>query len=274
MDRPDIPLEAGFVDGSNGRLFVIGFTPPENVGRRATLLLLPPFAEEMNRSRRMLATTGRALAARGIRLMLADLSGTGDSEGQFQDASWESWIADTACLRSLAHGGEPLWLGGLRTGALLAADSIKRDPSGVAGAFMIQPVKDGARFLNQFLRLRIAVSMGRGVRESTGSIMEKLKSGETVTIAGYRLSPRLALELSALRMDSMPPPGDLPVDWIEIGSDATDGKSASASMAEGWETPASRFHYIYDQAFWALHDPVAPPAIVALIADSLESRIA
>src|SRR6185436_14934074 len=51
-------------------------------------------AEEMNKCRRMIAEAANALAALGVAALVPDLFGTGDSEGEFRDADWETWKAD------------------------------------------------------------------------------------------------------------------------------------------------------------------------------------
>src|SRR5688500_5815022 len=67
---------------------------------RGVVLLLPPFAEEMNKSRRMCALLARGLAADGWRVVRIDLLGCGDSAGSLRDASWEQWCDD---LRTELH---------------------------------------------------------------------------------------------------------------------------------------------------------------------------
>ncbi len=86
------------------------------------LLLLPPFAEEMNCVRRHYAALGRQAAAAGIDVCLMDFYGTGDSEGQFADSSVALWQAD--CLQWLAtlSGYSQLHLLGCRFSAALLLD--------------------------------------------------------------------------------------------------------------------------------------------------------
>ena len=57
-------VEPLFLDGGAGRLFAVHVRP--EAAARETLIYVPPFAVEMNRSRRMAALQARALAARGI----------------------------------------------------------------------------------------------------------------------------------------------------------------------------------------------------------------
>ena len=99
---------------------------------RGALLYLHPFAEEMNRSRRMAALQARELARKGWYVLQLDLSGCGDSEGDFGEATWEAWLHDAATAHAWLEqktGYRP-WAWGLRAGARLAAE-LARDGRGV-----------------------------------------------------------------------------------------------------------------------------------------------
>lgn len=71
---------------------------------RGAVLYIHPFAEEMNKSRRMAARQARLLASSGFCVLQMDLLGCGDSSGVFEDATWDLWLKDVlyACdhLRS------------------------------------------------------------------------------------------------------------------------------------------------------------------------------
>jgi len=57
----------------------------------ATLLVLPPLFEELNRTRALLLQTMRALATQGWRCVLPDLPGTGESEAALETVEWRHW---------------------------------------------------------------------------------------------------------------------------------------------------------------------------------------
>src|SRR4051812_44835330 len=116
-------MEALYLPASIGRNFCVLHSPTAGVKAKGALVYVHPFAEEMNKARRMAAMQARALADIGWYVLQPDLHGCGDSEGDFGDATWERWIEDV--LHS-AHwvqqrtGIAPgLW--GLRAGCLLAA---------------------------------------------------------------------------------------------------------------------------------------------------------
>ncbi|MEN9478057.1 MAG: hypothetical protein RLZZ300_2198, partial [Pseudomonadota bacterium] len=108
------------------------------------MLYIHPFAEEMNKSRRMAALQSRALAATGYDVLQVDLLGCGDSSGDFSDASWQAWREDVlAGYRSLRERSTaPLILWGLRAGCLLAAETATELPEAADFIFW-QPVISG-----------------------------------------------------------------------------------------------------------------------------------
>jgi len=80
-----VTLEPRFLDGLRGRLFVVRRAPAAD-DRGIDVVIAPPFAEEMNRSRRMMVLLAIALAERGFGCLAVDPFGTGDSDGDFADA--------------------------------------------------------------------------------------------------------------------------------------------------------------------------------------------
>jgi hypothetical protein len=126
---------------------------------RGKVLYVPPFAEEMNRCRPAAAAMARALADAGWAVLQIDLAGCGDSAGEFADATWEGWLEDLRHGLSLLtrFGPGPLFLWGVRGGALLAADLIASRHAGAGTHLLLwQPVLSGAQHLQQWLRLRLA----------------------------------------------------------------------------------------------------------------------
>lgn len=213
-------MEAFYLDGSKGPLFLIYHAAARARQPRAGLVYIPPFAEEMNRTRRMAALQARRLAELGVDVLLLDPFGTGDSAGEFGDARWETWCDDVgtaiAWLRSRINAEIGLW--GVRLGALLAAEVAATQPERIARLILWQPVIAGDRYLTQFLRLRVAATMGDGAdRESTKELRARLSSGASLEIAGYELAPALAGSISSRRLQNcMEGLGSLPTTWLEV----------------------------------------------------------
>lgn len=152
-------IQPCFVDAGDRRIFIQRREPQR--ARGECVLIVPPFAEEMNKSRKMLTEVARGLSARGITTALPDLSGTGDSELNFGAASWRLWKDDLARTADWCRS-QGLTIRGLlsvRLGSALAAEVARDLLTDVRRSVMWQPVASGADFLVQFLRLRVAANM-------------------------------------------------------------------------------------------------------------------
>ena len=204
---------------------------------RGAILYLHPFAEEMNKARRMAALQSRRLAESGFAVLQIDLLGCGDSNGDFGDATWQGWLADVlaahAWLRQRCPA--PPWLWGLRAGCLLASAAAQRIAEPVNFLFW-QPVVSGKTFLQQFLRLKLAGAMlggeGKGLM---ADMKQRLAAGEAVEIAGYALSPGLAQGLEAAELQAPSHTGRLV--WLELSArdNATLSPAATQCLSR-WET--------------------------------------
>ena len=246
-------LEAFFLPAATGQRFCLLHRPDAGVPLKGAVLYVPPFAEEMNKARRMAAVQARAMAVAGYAVLQIDLYGCGDSSGDFGDASWADWVADTvvACAWLREQTGVTPWLWGLRTGCLLACEAA-RQIEGPNRFVFWQPVLSGKQYLQQFLRLKIAGEMLAG--ESKG-LMERMRAtlaeGQPVEIAGYMLSPALASGLAAAELVL---PGTVAqVEWIELSGKLDGVLSPAASMRlEQWAASsyAVRGAVVCGPSFW------------------------
>jgi exosortase A-associated hydrolase 2 len=216
MSAPFI-LEPSFIEAGSRRLFVLRVRPGGET--RGTVLFVPPFAEEMNRCRALVAEQARALAGIGLDCLLLDLYGTGDSEGDFAAVDWETWLDDvdrTAAWFAARTGHAPM-LWGLRTGALLAAELAHLSPGRFPRLLLWQPVSDGKSFVSQLLRLRIAsLIVHEQHSETTAQIRERLRAGEVLEIAGYEVNGRLAGAIEERRLSRFPGLAGSEILWIEL----------------------------------------------------------
>jgi exosortase A-associated hydrolase 2 len=235
-----------------------------------------PFAEEMNKSRRMAALQARALSASGVSVLQIDLLGCGDSAGNFGDATWPLWVNDVvAAAHWLATrtGFAPL-LWGLRSGCLLAAAAAARMDSATDLLFW-QPTISGRQHLQQFLRLKIAGRfMGRDGADRTGTtgLRAELDAGKTLDIAGYALAPALALGLDAA--DLAPPPSAARVAWLEVStSDPPALSPAGRLRIAAWEAAGHRVvaNAVAGLPFWQTQEIAESPALIDATAASIRA---
>lgn len=155
------------------------------------VLILPPLFEEMNRTRRLLADLGRALAAKGIGSALADLPGTGDASGLPDVTAWRR--ATAHLIETLA--GRPLRVLAVRGGALLT------DGSGSEGLYRTSPASSGANLLREMMRAQAIADQEReGARVAPSVYETRFARGETVALTGYDVTPQLAADLGDLTL--------------------------------------------------------------------------
>jgi hypothetical protein len=109
----------------------------------------------------------------------------------------------------------------IRLGCALAAEALAAgELSSVTRSVLWQPVFDGDRCLVQFLRLRIAANLANDIKESVAELRHRLEVGETLEVAGYRLSGQLADDLSSLEPPSRLPSGLGEIAWLEVVREA------------------------------------------------------
>lgn len=74
-----------FIESSAGKLFAIYWPPAGEIPFGKAIIHIPAFAEEMNKSQ-------------GYAVLILDLFGTGESKGDFGEATWQIWLQniDTA----------------------------------------------------------------------------------------------------------------------------------------------------------------------------------
>lgn len=258
-------LEAFYLPAPAGQRFCLFHQPDAQCVRRGAVVYIHPFAEEMNKSRRMAAMQARALAAAGFAVLQIDLHGCGDSSGDFGEASWESWICDVRLasdwLRQRCDTAP--WLWGLRSGCLLACDAANRINYPTNLLFW-QPVVSGRQFLQQFLRMKLAGEMLGG--ESKGlmdRLRKELAQGESVEIAGYLLSSDLAGGLEQAELS--PPVSSGRIEWIELSA-KTDGSMSllATERLKKWQLEGlnARGQLVCGPAFWQTAEIAECPALL------------
>ena len=249
---------------------LIGFYHPP-IGAPAALgdvLLVPAFAEELNRCRSMVTQQAQAFAGIGIGTLVLDLYGTGDSPGEFDAADWASWSDDLQCglkwLRTYGNGCQTLW--GVRLGALMAAQLAVREGSGIGKLLMWTPVINGKTYWTQFLRIRIASEMGLpdGIK-STETLRKQSAVGQVVEASGYLVGPTLAQQLDSLEMPAADKLVGKTIAWFEVGAntEATMPR-ANAKLVGDWQSkdvPVT-VTQVVGPPFWQVHEREVAPLLV------------
>jgi exosortase A-associated hydrolase 2 len=221
------------------------------------VLVIPAFAEEMNKSRRMVTETALALVASGFGCVVPDLYGTGDSAGEFEQADWPTWVDDLARAGAWSAGQGDAITGILATrlGAALAAAAVSTGGlPAVAASVLWQPIFDSKRWLTQFLRLRIAAALAEQDRkESMQDLLDNLRAGGVVEVAGYAVPGKLAMELESRSASATLPAQLGAVHWFEVVRDTEAPLSAVAvQLGDNYRAAGNTFESqtFVGEPFW------------------------
>lgn len=259
-------LRAEFLDAAGSRLFALLRTPDLATGE--CTLVVPPFAEEMNKSRRIVSDFARHSCSEGRGVLCVDLAGTGDSDGEFAEARVERWIDDLAAavVWSASLGWRVTSVLGIRFGALLAATLVRRQALELSHAIFWQPAVSGARLIDQFLRIRVMASrMEQGSGESAAELRARLKAGDTLEVAGYALSGALCADIDALNLHTELTASFPPIRWLEVVADAaapaTPGTQRALEQASAIGCRVDHAH-VQGEPFWMATEIVTNPALV------------
>lgn len=222
----------------------------------------------MNKSRRMFAILAEQLAASGIGVLSVDLFGTGDSQGEFNDARWDTWLSDIDCAIAFLRrrSAQRIAVLGLRAGALLALEFQRREPSCFSAILLWQPVLNGATYMNQFLRLKVAADRLENHPQATTTSMLRtlLAEGQTLEIGGYALHPALFESLSLCNVEAPDNPLTIPIHWFDVSSQEPGlAPSASTRTMHAWREAGANvvFHPVPGQSFWDAQETTVIPAL-------------
>jgi glycosyltransferase involved in cell wall biosynthesis len=156
---------------------------------RGAVLMLGPMAMERSHSYLTWVRWARVVARHGFDVMRFDYGGLGESLGRFEDATLDGWVRDAcACASWFAQlrPNVPLFLHGLRLGALLASRMFSRSLGD--GLLLWDPPKDGRTMFADTLRRKLAADYAErtgGTRRTRERYIEELAAGGLVEVEGF-----------------------------------------------------------------------------------------
>lgn len=259
-------MQAFFLQGMQRKLFAV-FFPAEQSKDNKFILHIPAFAEEMNCARHIVSQQSRVFAEQGYSVLQIDLFGTGDSTGDFSEATWDSWKQDieSACQWLTAQGAESVTFWGLRLGALLAMECASHINLKVEKLILWQPVLFGEQFFMQFLRLKTVAAMmdSKLPAVKIGELKQQLLSGQFIEVAGYLLNPELMTVVMKLDASEINLPSGTEVVLISISSN---NEPLSQKVLQFVDVMKSKQHKVIVRgvsgaSFWVTHKSESLPQL-------------
>lgn len=263
-------LDAEYIQGGQGLWLLTRWRAADsNVSNSTALLILPPFAEEMNCCRRVFATLAATLAAAdtaatpgaGIDCFLPDFYGTGDSEGDFHNISLQQWRQDILSFLPQLAGYRQVHLLGCRFAAALLLDWLAdiRQILPLGQVLLWQPQLDGRRFWQQLQRLQQFGEPGgqAGVSAANTAANITTHPTQTLSVAGYEIP--LSLQSAALALNTQLPADVSQLHWFES---TLSGQLSPASLKLQQNHPHLLMQAVNGQPYWLSQEPVDTQALL------------
>lgn len=273
-------IQPQFIDGIKGRLYCNYFESISNKNPHHAILILPPFAEEMNKSRRMLANIARMSAEQGYNAFCFDLFGTGDSQGDFGDSTWEIWLNDVSTiLRCLKEKNiDTITVISLRSGSLFIESILQNSLLTLTNIILWQPVISGSLFMNQFIRLKLAADMigDSANRTSAKIIKQQFKNGDSVEIAGYMINAALFNPMEKQNLSSIKQAGCPDIHWFEVAPSLEQTFSpASMRVIDGLKDAEINIHMtpVQGAQFWTTSEIAEVSTLLNKTLDILKGTV-
>ncbi len=263
-----------FVPSGPRNLFLVQHIAcdPAVVERR--VLIVPPLFEELNKSRRLFALIAEKLAALGMECVIADISGTGDSDGELSELVWQDWLDDLDSIHDWINEQTPkvpLSILSCRASALLVNDWLARRMPDIHSMTLVQPCTSGKTYCNQFLRLRVLANRFAGVDESLADIRFMLDEGKHVEVAGYSLTNQLFTGLESIDLKDYCQNTVGGLDIIQVSSGSHQNLSPSLKKLLDTWSGQNRVgsHHVDAESFWLTQEISAPKKVIDLVTKTL-----
>lgn len=178
---------------------------PEGQANGTGFVFCAPFAEEMLWTQRVFVNFARELAHQGYYVLRFDIMGHGDSDGDFEDVTVDTWLSDIRCALKTLEEKKPFiecfGLLGLRLGGTLAA-IIAEEIRNVKSLILWEPVIEGSKYMKEvFLsNLTTQTAMFKEIRFTRDDLVKMMKEGKTVNVEGYEITYDFYQQVSALNL--------------------------------------------------------------------------
>ena len=262
------PARFWFLTSSQNSKILVAHYSAKNAESQQAVILIPPFGEELNRSKRMYVLCARLLANSGIDTYLFDYSGTGDSEGDWCNFGFGDWVTNTFDVYQYVQqsGLNKISLLTLRLGALTVAELIASHDIAINKCIFWDPVDNGEMFMRQLIRVKIAAAMAESSEKiNTKQVLAEIEENGFTEIGGYAISQSLLDAINSLKLknsiQSLLKQTDL--HWMVLG------KSSNSNSIDPMPNCLTedlskqiKFYSLSDVRFWMQQEVTIAPTLL------------
>ena len=268
-------LQNGFIKMSTGHNFLYA---PLQLTAATAVVILPPFAEEMNKSRHLLSALMRQLAAKGHSCFMLDNYGTGDSDGDLDTATTAIWRADLLQLLTLLQqqGFTQVSFIAVRFGVLQLFDLLNQHPLPLTPVKLIfwQPLFSVEKFWQQFVRIKVAEAMAAGTKISQKELEQQLSQGEIIEIAGYPISPAFYHSLRQMRTALPTSLSQFELSWFETSQLDNIALPVQQQLQQLQQAVAVNFVQLNAEPYWQTSELAGADALIQLTVQQFSEDVA
>ncbi len=262
-------LASGFISLNNRQLFLR--TTGNSQGNKNAILILPPFAEEMNKTRHLISALMQQLTAAGCNCFMLDNFGTGDSEGDLDQASVDIWRNDIQQLIKLLQqqGYQRLSIIAIRFGALQLFDLLNNTELSLQHIVLWQPIFEVKKFWQQFARIKVAEAMASGNKISQKELEQQLLQGDTLEIAGYPISPEFYQSLLNIKASIPSQLSECKLSWFETSQLDNTAAPVQKMLQQLQQQGDLNFVQLKDEPYWQTIELANADKLISLTVQQL-----
>lgn len=260
-----------FINSPQGRIFITQFG---EIAGDTAILCLPSITEEMNLARAVVAKQAQCFAKANLPCFILDYYGTGDSEGDFEQANSDIWLENILAAGEFIQqqGISKIILWGVRIGALLILNHQEKlhQKLPISQQLLWKPVINGKLFVAQFLRIKQANVMmnnpSANINEEKVNWREHIIADNEVEVAGYLLTKTMLQSLELLQVsDDFQPLSTL--HWFELS--AKELTPSTKKLTGKWKTDIASIHCLDCPPFWQVPEVFSLPELTELMVKSV-----
>lgn len=264
-------LAGHFISSSQGKLFITQFG---EVSGDTAVFCLPSITEEMNLARAVVAKQAQHFASENLPCFILDYYGTGDSEGEFEQANADIWLENILAAGDFIQqqGITKIILWGIRFGALLVLSHQEKlhQKLPIIQQILWKPVTNGKLFAGQLLRIKQAnAMMSKASSKEAGDKVnwrDHVLAGNYVEVAGYLLTKAMLQSMESLQISKDFQPLST-LGWFELA--AKEPTPLTKRLSAPWDDVMANVHCYDCPPFWQVPEIFALPELEQLTVNSV-----